>query len=483
MAQSFDDQSPPASGGHDDGSVTVAELLERMSRQAPETSGYTGETWSARRARQATLEEPVSTAATGDAGAVMPPRRAQPQRVDPSPSRTSMSTGSSRSAAGRNFGGNNSSRHGSTDYGVTDYRQSADYRSRAGVYSQPLDTVSAADLAAADELMSWPDVSHMPRGTRGDSIGRETVGSPGGRVSEPCEETTGTMPLTASSRPRRSWILNDDDTQGFDRPTLEDPPASNVEQQYFITAGMDSLGPAAAEELEREIEESRRRYSRTAAEPAPTEHSTEWNLDDEWEARMSASHHSVERPTTAEHQQLHGTVDHASHFGWADRVSRTGHANDAGHVGDAGHTDRASHAGGRRVSRADRSGTTVNQPAAASAQGTVRQQGAKNRLRAAFHNLTKRDVDKEQITPADRILQIGQVVITAVAGGFLFWLFGILWGRPSLHILTFGLALAVQVVMVVAARLLRRREEFWVLIFTWAVAFFVTIGPIALVPR
>ncbi|WQD12771.1 MAG: hypothetical protein U1U88_000876 [Lawsonella clevelandensis] len=68
-------------------------------------------------------------------------------------------------------------------------------------------------------------------------------------------------------------------------------------------------------------------------------------------------------------------------------------------------------------------------------------------------------------------------------GGFLFWLFGILWGRPSLHILTFGLALAVQVVMVVAARLLRRREEFWVLIFTWAVAFFVTIGPIALVPR
>ena len=80
-------------------------------------------------------------------------------------------------------------------------------------------------------------------------------------------------------------------------------------------------------------------------------------------------------------------------------------------------------------------------------------------------------------------LQIGQVVITAVAGGFLFWLFGILWGRPSLHILTFGLALAVQVVMVVAARLLRRREEFWVLIFTWAVAFFVTIGPIALVPR
>ena len=83
MAQSFDDQSPPASGGHDDGSVTVAELLERMSRQAPETSGYTGETRSARRARQATLEEPVSTAATGDAGTVMPPRRAQPQRVDP----------------------------------------------------------------------------------------------------------------------------------------------------------------------------------------------------------------------------------------------------------------------------------------------------------------------------------------------------------------------------------------------------------------
>ena len=183
---------------------------------------------------------------------------------------------------------------------------------------------------------------------------------------------------------------------------------------------------------------------------------------------MSASRRSAEQSEPTAEQQSHGTVDHASHSGRAERESHAGHA---------------SHADGRRASRVDRSGTTATQPAAASAQGTVRQQGAKNRLRAVFHNLTKRDVDKEQITPADRILQIGQVVITAVAGGFLFWLFGILWGRPSLHILTFGLALAVQVVMVVAARLLRRREEFWVLIFTWAVAFFVTIGPIALVPR
>ena len=468
MAQPFDDQSPPVSGGHDDGSVTVAQLLARMSGQTPENTGYSGETRSARRARQAVYEESAGSAAAGDNGAVMPPRRAQPQRFDHSTARPSMSTGSSRQTAGRSSGGNTSSRHSSSDYGVTDYRQSADYRSRAGAYSQPLDTVSAVDLAAADELMSWPDVSNMSSGTRGDRTGRETLGSPGTWARDSIDEAADAASQVTSSRPRRSWILNDDDTQGFDRPMHEDPPASNVDQQYFITAGMDSLGPVAAEELEREIEESRRRYSRAASEHAPSERSTEWDLDDEWEARMSASRRSAEQSEPTAEQQSHGTVDHASHSGRAERVSHAGHA---------------SHADGRRASRVDRSGTTATQPAAASAQGTVRQQGAKNRLRAVFHNLTKRDVDKEQITPADRILQIGQVVITAVAGGFLFWLFGILWGRPSLHILTFGLALAVQVVMVVAARLLRRREEFWVLIFTWAVAFFVTIGPIALVPR
>ncbi|WQD12773.1 MAG: hypothetical protein U1U88_000878 [Lawsonella clevelandensis] len=109
MAQPFDDQSPPVSGGHDDGSVTVAQLLARMSGQTPENTGYSGETRSARRARQAVYEESAGSAAAGDNGAVMPPRRAQPQRFDHSTARPSMSTGSSRQTAGRSSGGNTSS--------------------------------------------------------------------------------------------------------------------------------------------------------------------------------------------------------------------------------------------------------------------------------------------------------------------------------------------------------------------------------------
>ena len=207
-------------------------------------------------------------------------------------------------------------------------RRAAAEGAAAGSQSRPVEVVSAADVAAAAKLMEYP--------------------------------------TPAAS-------------------TDSGASVSGGQQQYFITAGMDSLGPVAAEELEREIAASRQHYMQAAAAPRQT---------------------------------------------------------------------------------------------------------LKNRIRTVFHTLTKRDEsddtrtgEERKHTVAEHILTLVQVLITVLAGALLFWVFGMLWGRPSLHLLTCGLALAVQVVMVVAARLLRRGEEFWVLIFTWVVAFFVTIGPIVLVPR
>lgn len=453
MAQPLDDQFPPVSGGHDDGSVTVAELLARMSHDTPGNTRYSGETRAARRARQAAYEENSGTVAPQDVATVMPPRRAQPQRVDRVSPRPEASTPPPRAAASRHAASTTPSCQNNSDNRVTDYSQSADYRARAGAYSQPLDTVSAADLAAAEELMAWPDLPAQPTDTREDNA-ETTPQAAAGWTHQPSHPSAGAPSPTTPARPRRSWILNDDDTQDFARPTLAEPPASNVQSagdvqsagnaqaatiaqsagkaqptssaaptkatqpEYFITAGMDSLGPVAADELEREIEESRRRYAHAVATPSSARPAS---------ARSEATSPEATSPAPARPEEP---------------TAETSSSHDA-----------------------------------------TQQHKPQSRIRAAFHNLTKRDADKEQITPADRILQVGQIIITAVAGGLLFWLFGILWGRPSLHILTFGLALAVQVVMVVAARLLRRREEFWVLIFTWAVAFFVTIGPIALVPH
>jgi len=93
-----------------------------------------------------------------------------------------------------------------------------------------------------------------------------------------------------------------------------------------------------------------------------------------------------------------------------------------------------------------------------------------------------RDTSEENLAATTRILQLAQIVITAVVGGLLFWGFGVLWSKPGLGMITFGLALVVQVTMVVIARALRRREEFWVLILTFIVAFFVTVGPLILTP-
>ena len=93
-----------------------------------------------------------------------------------------------------------------------------------------------------------------------------------------------------------------------------------------------------------------------------------------------------------------------------------------------------------------------------------------------------RDTSDENLAATTRVLQLAQIVITAVVGGLLFWGFGVLWSKPGLGMVTFALALIVQVAMVVVARVLRRREEFWVLILTFIVAFFVTVGPLIITP-
>lgn len=93
-----------------------------------------------------------------------------------------------------------------------------------------------------------------------------------------------------------------------------------------------------------------------------------------------------------------------------------------------------------------------------------------------------RDTTDESLAATTRVLQVAQVVITAVVGGLLFWGFGVLWSKPGLGAVTFALALVVQIAMVVVARILRRREEFWVLILTFIVAFFVTVGPLIITP-
>lgn len=117
------------------------------------------------------------------------------------------------------------------------------------------------------------------------------------------------------------------------------------------------------------------------------------------------------------------------------------------------------------------------------AADTSEDAGAGHKVRQFFqrvrHSLT-RDTSDENLAMATRVLQVAQVAITAVVGGLLFWGFGILWSKPGLGAVTFVLALLVQIIMVVVARVLRRKEEFWVLILTFVVAFFVTVGPLIL---
>lgn len=128
------------------------------------------------------------------------------------------------------------------------------------------------------------------------------------------------------------------------------------------------------------------------------------------------------------------------------------------------------HTGATKVGRVD-----------ADAEDTSRRAALKDAPQSRWSrmksSLTRTDED-EEFTKVTLVLQIVQIIVTALGGALLFWGFGVLWSKPGLSIVTFCVAMVVQVAFVAIVRVLRRKEEFWILLLAWAVAFFVTVGPL-----